>query len=121
MSIEDALAKLTAAVEANTAAIKAGAGKPAADAPPAKPSTESKGKGNKETPPAKPKNDRSAVNAALEKVKEDKGVEDAKKIIAEVGGVAARKDIPEDKFDAVVDACKKVLDGAGTSNDDDDL
>lgn len=118
MSIEDALAKLTAAVEANTAAIKGGAGKPAADSASTstKPSTETKAK--KEPAPAKPKNDRSAVNAALEKVKEDKGVEDAKKIISEVGGVAARKDIPEDKFDAVVDACKKVLEAGGGDEDD---
>lgn len=115
MSIEEALAKLTAAVEANTAAVKAAGGaKPAAETKTDKPASTKSTK----TETAKPKHDRSAVNAALEKVKDDKGVEDAKKIISEVGGVAARKDIPEDKFDAVVAACEKVL-AAGASDDDD--
>lgn len=116
MSLEDAINKLTAAVEANTAAVKGAVAKPAADAAAGK---ETKAKEAKETKAAKPKNDLAAVNAALEKVKDAQGVPAAKKIISEVGGVAARKDIPESKYDEVVAACAKALEGEGGGEEDD--
>jgi hypothetical protein len=115
MSIEQALTDLTAAVKDLTAAMKAGATAGAAAAPAA----EKPAKGTKATPPAPapapaaPAIDRSEVNAALEAVKEKHGVDTAKKIISEAGGVAKRADIPESKFQAVIDACKAAVDGDG--------
>ena len=101
MSIEQALANLQAAVEANTAAVlKAGgavADKPAAKAP-------------AKAAKSEPKVDRSAMNAALSEVKEKKGLEIAKGLIAKPGGAAKMADIADDKIQAVYDACKKVMD-----------
>lgn len=111
MSLEEAILKMSASLDANTAAILGNAGAPAAPAPAAeKPA----GKAKKETPapaapPAAPAVDFSKMNAALEKVKEEKGVEAAKGIIKDVGGVPKRADIPEAKFQAVYDACAEAL------------
>lgn len=110
MSIEKALADLQAAVEANTAALLAAGGKAAA---PAEGGTESKGKPGrppKETKTATPTVDRSAVNAALEEVKEKLGVEKAKAIIKNTGGADKRADIPDAKLQAVYDECRKQID-----------
>lgn len=112
MSIENDLQKLTAAIEALTAAITAnGAAAPAAaPAPAAEKATRTK----KDTPapaaaPAAPAGPtRDEVNAALETVREKKGVDAAKAIIKDAGGVSKRADIPEDKLAAVYEACKKA-------------
>lgn len=106
-----------AAVEANTAAVKGAAAKPGTSDTAAKDTKSTKE--TKETKATKPKHDLAAVNAALEKVKDAQGVPAAKKIISEVGGVAARKDIPENKYDDVVAACAKALEGEGGGEDDD--
>lgn len=107
MSIENALAALQAAVEANTAAVlKAGgtvADKPAADKPAAAAKAPAK------AAKSEPKVDRSTMNAALSEVKEKKGLEIAKGLIAKPGGAAKMADIADDKIQAVYDACKKVM------------
>lgn len=112
MSLEDAILKLVAATEANTAAILAGGS--AAAAPAAAPAAEkAAGKGKKETPAEKaaPKITRDEVNAALEQVREKHGIEEAKKIISEQGKAPKRADIAEANFQAVYDACKAKMEG----------
>jgi hypothetical protein len=109
MSIENALAALTAAVEANTAAIKAmGTAAPAAAA-------------EKTTKPAKtgksdggytPKHDKAQMQAALIEVKESKGVGEAKRIIKDIGKQDKMADIVSPEIvDAVYVECCKVLVG----------
>lgn len=115
MSLEDAILKLVAATEANTAAVLAAGGSPAA-APAAAPAADkAAGKGKKtETPaaaPAAPKITRDEVNAALEQVREKFGVEEAKKIISGEGKAPKRADIAEENFKAVYDACKAKMEG----------
>ena len=127
MSIEKALADMTEALNANTAALlKAGGTAPAAAAAAvAEAATEKKG-------PGRPKKDEAAAPAtakaapakskartqeemvaALEEVKDKISLDAAKKIISEVGGVDKRKDIPADKYTAVYDAAKLALEPAG--------
>jgi hypothetical protein len=112
MSIEKALADLQAAVEANTAALLSAGGKAST---PNEGAAETKGKPGR--PPKDNKSttrsvDRSAVNAALEEVKEKLGVEEAKGIIKNVGGADKRADIADAKLQAVYDACKAKIDAA---------
>lgn len=115
MSIEKALADLTAALEANTAALKA-AGSAGAAAPAAAPEKTPRGKKNTEAEaPAKktgPTHTREEMVAALNDVKEKKGLQDAKSIITDVGGVTKMADIPDDKIDAVYEKAKSVLGAA---------
>lgn len=103
MSIEQKIEALTAALEANTAALKAAGGTTAATKPAAAAKTVKE--------PAKPAcvNTREAMQALLKKVKEEKSADDAKGIIKEVGGVEKMADIPEDKIDAVFDAATAAL------------
>lgn len=115
MSIEKALADLTAALEANTAALKAAgtAGSAGAAAPAAAPEKTTRGKKNAEAEaPAKktgPTHTREEMVAALNDVKEKKGLQDAKAIITDVGGVTKMADIPDEKIDAVFEKAKAVL------------
>lgn len=124
MSIEKALADLTSALEANTAALlKSGGTAAAAPAAPEAPAAEApkRGRPAKTAPaaePAAPAIDRTAVNAALEKVKEAHGVEAAKGIITKFGKVAKRADIAEENLKAVYDACKAQMEGG---DDDEDM
>lgn len=116
MSLEQALAENTAALQALTAALAKGGA--AAAAPAAAPAAEKPPKGKKEAAaPAAPSIDRSTVNAALEEVKNKHGVEAAKKVIKEAGGVDKRADIPDDKLQAVYDAAKKAAEGGGEDDD----
>ena len=127
MSIEKAIADLTAALEANTAALLKSGGT-AAPAPAATPAAEppaadapKRGRPAKTAAapaPETPAIDRSAVNAALEKVKEAHGVEAAKGIITKFGKVAKRADIAEENLKAVYDACKAQMEGG---EDDEDM
>lgn len=98
MSLEDKIAALIAAVEANTAALKGGAGKSSST------STASASSGYK------PKHDASKMAAALNEVKEKHGIREAKKIVMEVGGAAKMSEItgPE-TIDMVYEAAKKRL------------
>jgi len=115
MSLEESILKLVAAVEANTAAHLGGAAAPAA-APAATKSTKAAKTETAAPAPAAPAAaavDRSMVNAALEKVKEDKGVEAAKSIIKESGKATKRADIKDEDLQAVYDACKAALEDEG--------
>lgn len=133
MSIEKALADLTAALIANTEAVqalqksqggKAAAGK-AADKEDAdtKPAAKTTGK----TKPAASDDDEiseEVMKAALNKVKEDLGSDEAKKIIKSVAKVEKMADIPEGKRAAIVKKCKEVLEaaaGEGEGGEDDGL
>ena len=112
MSIEDAILKLAAALEANTAAVLASGGT-AASAPAAEKTTKTKAKA--EAPaaaPAAPKVTRDEVNAALEQVKEKFGVEEAKAIISGAGKAPKRADIAEDNFAAVIAACAAKMESS---------
>lgn len=116
MSIEKALADLTAALEANTAALK-GAGAAAATftkvATPndGETKTTGRGKGKTESTESKPKHTKEEMIAALNEVKENKGLQAAKDIISKVGGVTKMADIAEAKIDSVYDAAKQALGG----------
>lgn len=112
MTLEAALATLTAAIEANTAALKAGSGastaKPAATST-AKPAATAK---------AKPKHTQAETQAALQKTRDEVGKDEAKRIIKDVGGVDKMADIPEANYDAVFDACEAALAAKETPADD---
>lgn len=114
MSIEQALAENTAALTALTAALTVKSGASAATTPTeTKPRPEPKPK-----PEPKAKVDRPMVNSALEVLKEAKGVEAAKKVIQEIGGVEKRADIPEGKFQAVIDGAKAAAEAEEQPEDD---
>lgn len=84
-----------AAAASSTATVDKGVSKPVAKAEKAE---------KKEA--AKPKHTRDEMNAALVKLKDDCGKEQAAAVIKEVGGVAKMADIPDDKIDAVFDAAE---------------
>lgn len=126
MSIEQALATLTAAVEANTAALLKAGGAPAAapaaaDAEAPKRGRPAKTETTPPAKPAKPAHDRNAVNAALEELKEAHGVQAAKDIITKIGKAAKRADIPEENLTAVYEACKAKMEEADGGDSDDDM
>ncbi len=114
MSLEVKIETLTAAVEALTAAIAKG-GVAASTAPAASETPEKKTRNTAkkeektEAPTAKSKHSRDDVIAALNEVKEKKGVADAKAVIKTAAGVDKMADIPEEKLDAVYDAAKEAL------------
>lgn len=121
MSLETAIAALTAAVEANTAAVLgAGAnvgGGAAADAEPEKPKPASRKKADKATS----KFTADQVRDTLIKVKSEVGEDEAKRIITEVGGYEKLAQLVADpsKFEAVMEACEAALSGEDTGGDDD--
>lgn len=129
MSIEKALADLTEALNANTAALLKAAGSAPAAAAAAEPA-EKKGPGRpkkdtaaaepaaeKPAAPAKPTVTQEQMVAALEEVKDKISLDAAKKIISEVGGVDKRKDIPADKYAAVYEAAKAAIEGGEDGED----
>jgi hypothetical protein len=134
MSIEKALADLTAALIANTEAVqalqKAQGGKAAAGKAADKEEAETKTTTKTTSKPAAKKGDdedeisEEVMKAALNKVKEDLGSDEAKKIIKTVAKVEKMADIPEGKRAAVVKKCKEVLEaaaGEGEGGEDDGL
>ena len=108
MSIEEALSKLTAAVEANTAALLGGA-KAAA------PASEKAASTGKSKPAAyEAKHSHEEMAAALGEVKEKFGAPAAKAIIKETGGKDKMAEIVDPKaIDAVYDAAKAKLEDEG--------
>lgn len=101
MSIDQAIAALTAALNANTAALEksAGAAPDAAEKPAA-----GKGKGAAETKKADgPKVTQEQVNAALIKIKDAFGMPEAKTVIKEFGLVDKMADIKPAQFKAVLE------------------
>jgi hypothetical protein len=137
MSLEQAIAALTAAVEANTAALQGSGAKPAAPAPaapaPAEAAAPAAGKRGPGRPKKedsekgdggyKPQYDKTKMMAVLNEVKEQHGVADAKKIIKEVGKADKMADIVDPKLiDDCYLAAKALLDGGdGEDGDDDDM
>lgn len=71
----------------------------------------------------KPKYTKSDITEALRKVRADIDKDEAVRIINEVGGVEKMGQIPEDKYEAVFQACEASLNGESddASDDDDDL
>lgn len=110
MSLEDNIVALTKAIEANTAALLAGGGAaaPAATTAPAAETT-GKGKGGKTSKTTEPTVTREQMVAALNDVKEKKGVAAAKAIIKDVGGADKMADIPEGKIAEVHKAATDAL------------
>lgn len=129
MSLEAAIAENTAAVNKLIALMEKGGSLPAAttDEKPtetaATPAAEAK-KG-----PGRPKKDEvkapavsfEEVNAALQKVKSEKGVGAAKAIIKDVGKAAALADMKPDTYAAVLVACEAALAPAAEPEPEDDL
>lgn len=76
-----------------------------------------------DNPADKPKYTKSVITEALRKVRADIDKEEAVRIINEVGGVEKMGQIPEDKYEAVFQACEASLNGESddASDDDDDL
>lgn len=125
MAIEQLLQTLIASLDANTAALVAAGGGKSAD----KETTTEKAAAKTTTTkkPAKPAEDaitQEVMKAALNKVKEDLGSEEAKKIIKSHGKADKLAEIEEEKYAAVVAQCEKVLKAAedsSASGDDDGL
>ena len=121
MSLEAAIAELTKAVNANTAALQAASGSASTSGgtPPASTKTEKASKEKASKPAATgPKHDRSEVNAAVNEVKESLGIESAKGLLKD-NGYAKLADVEEKDFDKVYDAAKALL-TAGDGGDADD-
>jgi hypothetical protein len=100
MSLEQAIEKLTAAVEANTAALKGGTG-----------STKASGKASGGETAYKPKHSKEDMQSALGELKEKSGGSEApKKIIKEVGGVDKMAEITDPAvIDKVYEAAKAAV------------
>ena len=111
MSLEQALAANTAALEALTAALKAAPTTAAAPAPKAeKPTKAEKAEKAEKAAAYEARFDKAQMTAALNEVKEAKGVPEAKRIIKEVGKAEKMADIADPALiDAVYDECKKVM------------
>lgn len=117
MSLEQKIEALTAALEANTAALLGG-GKAAASITTGKKETAA---GKKETvEKSKSTRSKAEMQAAVNEVKEAKGTKAAKQIIADVG-FEKLAEVTEDKYDALYDAAKKLLEGEDEGSSDDGL
>lgn len=98
MSLEDKIAALTTAIEANTAALLKSGGSVKAGAT----STADSG--------YKPKYDASKMAAVLNDVREKHGMKEAKNIVQTVGGAAKMSEITDaETIDKVYEAAKKRL------------
>lgn len=108
MSLEQKIEALTAAIEANTAALLAGGtATPAAAAPKA-----AKAEKAEKAPKAEeytPKHTESEAKAAIEKVKVDKGVPAAKAIIKAVGFDKLADIKKAEDWDKLFDKCEEAL------------
>lgn len=112
MALEERIAELTAALTANTAAIKAGGG--AAAGKPGRPA----GSTNKDKAADKPSSKHKAddVKAKLLEVKEKVDAATAKSIITDTGGADDMADLLASKksaWDDVMEACESALEDAG--------
>lgn len=116
MSIEKLLADLIAALEANTAALEGAAGS-------SKTSSSSSSKGKTETASGKGKTSSKGksegvsqddMNAALLKLKDDYGIEHAKKVMKK-HGFAKMAEITEDKYAVVLKDATKAYEALAES------
>ncbi len=122
MSIDTQIADLISALDRNTAALeKAGGATPAAAAP---------ARASKKDSPApaaaaaaEPKVTQDQVNAALIKIKDDFGMDEAKAIISAHGKCSKMSEIKPAVFQAVFDAAvaRHAELSAGASSDDGDI
>lgn len=122
MSLEQKIEALTAAIEANTAALLKSGGKPAAAAKTDSDDAEKPAAAAKKTAkPAKVESEhtREEMQAALGELKEATDAATAKAVISKHGGVAKMAEIPDDKIDAVYEAAKKALEDAAGGEDED--
>lgn len=120
MSIEEKIDRLTAALEANTAALLGASGGTAKAAPKDKPAADKpKGGGKK-----KPEHNVDETTAALVKIKDEFGIEHAREILKK-HGFAKMAEMTEDKYDAIfADAEAKYAElkgEAGGDGDDDGI
>lgn len=114
MSLEQALVENTAALQALTAALKAGGTAPASEkAPAAEKSTKTTKTTKTEEPKGyQAKHTTDEMIAALTELKESKGLPEAKKIIKEVGKKEKMGEITDPAtVDAVYEAAKAALGG----------
>lgn len=138
MSIEQLIKENTEAINRNTEALLAVAGKAATTTAAAKTETttsktdaaksgstggaKTSGAAKKEA--AKPKHSEDEVVAALTKIKEEFGADPAKEIVKELG-FAKMAEITPDKYDLAVELATKkyeaLVEEAGGSGDSDDL
>lgn len=126
--IESLIEKLITALDANTEALKSGAGAVGAtgdtkSAKAAKGAAETGDKPAKAAKSTKPTKTQAEVNAALIKLKDTFKAEEAKAIITGVGGVERMGEIPESKYDEVYEAAvarfeKLTADTEGSGEDD---
>lgn len=104
-----AMVSLTEALDRNTNAVLSQQGQPTKQEAPEPEAVKEPAEERKETPAktAADENDITldVVQAALLDVKAKHGVDAAKAILKEVAGVATVKRTPEDKYQAVIDAC----------------
>lgn len=86
-------------------------------------SSKGAGKSKKEDDAGKPKHTKQEMVALLSELSDKKSKTVAKEIINEVGGVDKMKDIPADKYDAVVEAAEAALNDNGEEDqgEDDEL
>ena len=123
MSVDAKIDALIAALNANTEALKAAGTGTAATASAEKSETKPKGKGAAATKEDAPKITQDQVNAALIKIKDDFGMDEAKKVIKEFGKVDKMAEIKPAQYQAVYDAAvakhaELSEGGAGGSDDD---
>lgn len=86
-------------------------------------SSKGAGKTKKDEDAGKPKHTKQEMVALLSELSDKKSKTVAKEIINEVGGVDKMKDIPADKYDAVVEAAEAALNDSGEDDqgEDDEL
>lgn len=105
-----AMVSLTEALDRNTAAVLSQQGQPTKQESPEPEAVKEPVEEHKEAPAAETAADDNditldVVQAALLDVKAKHGADAAKAILKEVAGVATVKRTPEDKYQAVIDAC----------------
>lgn len=124
MSIDKAIAELTAALIANTAALEKAAGATPSAGAAAETKTSGRGKTAADKKADEPKITQEQVNAALIKIKDEFGMPEAKNVIKEHGLVDKMADIKPAQFKAVFEAAvakfdelTAAKDGAGEDDD----
>lgn len=104
-----AMVSLTEALDRNTNAMLSQQGQPTKQEKPAQEAVKEAAEETKEAPAETAADDNDitldVVQAALLDVKAKHGADAAKAILKEVAGVATVKRTPEDKYQAVIDAC----------------
>lgn len=114
MSIDKAVAELTAALDRNTAALLAAAA--SAGAASAAGAADKPAKPAKADKPAKSSVTQEQMQAAVIKIKDEFGLDEAKKIIKEAGKCDKMGEIKEANYQAVHDAAVKRYEELSSGN-----